>query len=39
MDHIVYLDYKAKELYNLTIGKKSLMFISPTNSQEKHHLN
>ena len=25
MDHIVYLDYKAKELYNLTIGKKSMI--------------
>ncbi|MDF1698435.1 MAG: hypothetical protein P1U56_21470 [Saprospiraceae bacterium] len=25
MDHVVYLDYKAKELYNLSIGKKTMI--------------
>lgn len=25
MDHVVYLDYKAKELQNLTLGKKSMI--------------
>jgi len=25
MDHIVYLDYKAKELSNLTLGKKTMI--------------
>jgi len=25
MDHVVYLDYKAKELLNLILGKKSMI--------------
>lgn len=25
MDHVVYLDYKAKELHNMTLGKKSML--------------